>query len=210
MKYSTEVVGKRFNRLEITGVIGVQDSSTIVSFLCECGQEGEAPMWRIASGAKRSCGCLRREKTVERNTIHGLTHRPEYKVWVNIHTRCYNPKSKSFSRYGAKGIVMSDVWRDSFEAFYRDMGPRPSPRHSVERVQNHLGYSADNCVWATLSEQARNKSTSIRYTLEGVTKTLKEWASDVGLDYHAAYWRHQQGWTIDRIINTPSRKRPTV
>lgn len=208
MKYSTEVLGKKFNRLEVTGLVGSDGKATIVAFRCDCGVEGEAPMWRIASGAKRSCGCLRREKTVARNTSHGLSHLPEYKVWINIHSRCYNPEVGCFNRYGATGIHMSPEWEASFEAFYRDMGPRPSPEHSVERVNNLLGYSGENCVWATKVEQARNKRSNVNYTVSGVTKTLKEWASDVGLDYHAAYWRHQQGWPIDRILSTPSRRKP--
>lgn len=208
MRYGQEVIGRKYNRLEVVGLIGVRDSEMVVEFRCDCGQGGEAPVWKLVSGAKRSCGCLRREATASRNRTHGLAHLPEYKVWVNIITRCYNPASKTYQRYGAKGVQMSDEWRESFEAFHRDMGPRPSPKHTVERKDNALGYCKENCRWATLTEQARNKSTSLHYTYGGVTKTLKEWSDDVGLDYHCAYWRHQQKWPIDRILTTPSRKRP--
>jgi len=82
---------------------------------------------------------------------------PEYSIWAGIKQRCFNPKGTAFHDYGGRGISVCDRWVESFENFYADMGPRPSPRHSVERQDVDGNYEPDNCFWATPDVQARNK-----------------------------------------------------
>lgn len=84
---------------------------------------------------------------------------PLYMTWANMIGRCCNPDDPGFSNYGARGITVCARWRKSFEAFANDMGPRPSPDHSVDRKDNNKGYSPTNCKWATRLEQAQNKRT---------------------------------------------------
>ena len=81
---------------------------------------------------------------------------PEYGIWSNMHQRCRNPKNKGFKWYGGRGINVCDRWQ-SFPVFYADMGPRPSKNHSIERVDNNLGYEPDNCIWATMAVQNKNR-----------------------------------------------------
>lgn len=88
---------------------------------------------------------------------HGLRYAPEYKVWDGIIQRCTNPNSPNYKHYGAKGIEICPSWRTSFLNFYRDMGPRPKGKYSIERLRGAEGYSPDNCVWATDSQQNRNR-----------------------------------------------------
>jgi hypothetical protein len=90
-------------------------------------------------------------------TTHGLSRTPEFRVWTNMKTRCYNRKAINYERYGGRGITICDRWRDDFAAFYADMGPRPSPSHSIDRRNNDLGYSPDNCCWATSAAQGLNR-----------------------------------------------------
>ncbi len=97
-------------------------------------------------------------KTIHR---HGLRHTPEYKVWDSMLQRCHGPNADKFvghKHYFDKGITVCERWRSGFEAFYSDMGPRPSPLHSIDRIDGSLGYSLSNCRWATWDEQNRNRS----------------------------------------------------
>lgn len=89
--------------------------------------------------------------------FHGCRHLLEYNVWRAMKQRCENPENKSFKDYGGRGITVCPEWSKSFSAFFRDMGPRPSRELTIERVKNHLGYSKDNCCWATRKEQNNNR-----------------------------------------------------
>ncbi len=120
---------------------------------------------------------------------HGLRRSPEYNVWNGMKHRCHNPNYGSYPRYGARGIFVCDEWRNSFITFYMDMGPRPSPKHSIEREDNNGPYAQWNCRWATLDIQANNK----RRTKRDGTKTLRDIADQTGLDVRALRGRYNAG-----------------
>lgn len=134
----------------------------------------------------------------------------EYYVWKAARSRCYNPRNKGFDHYGGRGITMCDEWRDDVQAFLRDMGPRPSPKHSIERIDNDGPYSPDNCRWGTRVEQASNTTRNNQVTLNGETHTLTEWARRFGVKLSTIYARLDRGWTMQRAITTPSatKERP--
>lgn len=87
---------------------------------------------------------------------HGMTKTPEYRAWASMRQRCANPKSARYDNYGGRGISVCDRWQ-SFEAFFADMGPRPTSEHSIDRIDNDGNYEPGNCHWATRSEQQQNK-----------------------------------------------------
>lgn len=126
-----------------------------------------------------------------------------YRVWVSMKQRCHNPKSKAFGLYGARGIGVCDRWLHSFANFDRDMGPRP-PGLTVERIDNDGPYSPDNCRWATRAEQNRNRRGRLRFTFQGRTQILAEWAREFGIS--SGTLRHRLltfHWPIERALTAP-------
>ena len=164
--------------------------------LCDCGNTTTVRINNLKSGFITSCGCFKKEVTYS----HGLYRTPEYKTWLGIKERCYNENNPDYPNYGARGIVMSDEWKESFEAFYRDMGVRPSSQHSIDRRENDKGYSKENCRWATYIEQNNNRRDNIYYELDGKLKTLGEWCRDLSLPYCTIYMRMKRGSSFEDAI----------
>ncbi len=114
----------------------------------------------------------------------GKTHHPLYKTWCNMLSRCYCPTDRRYDDYGGRGVTVCREWRDDFYQFVADMGQRPVA-HSIERSDNDGNYCASNCVWATRSQQDRNRRSNTRITCNGVTKLHVEWAESLGLSRSA-------------------------
>lgn len=129
----------------------------------------------------------------------------EYSIWKGIKRRCLKRNFRLYARYGGRGITMCDRWVDSFPNFLADMGQRPSPDHSIERKDNSGPYSPDNCIWATRSEQARNRRSSRRITIGGETRLLCEWAEISGINSTLIGWRVKVGWPEHKLLSTPRR-----
>jgi hypothetical protein len=117
-------------------------------------------------------------------------------------TRCLNPKSQDWKLYGGRGITVCPEWR-SFEGFYADMGAKPSPTMTLDRINSNLGYFAGNCRWASPREQARNISTNRRLTHLGETLCLAEWAERAGIPSGTIGQRLARGWSIVQALTTP-------
>lgn len=168
------------------------DGHLVGLFRCICGTEITVAQSRVRNGYTKSCGCLATEISRSGATKHGMKGTPEYQSWSAMVTRCTNPNSKDFARYGAAGISVCEKWK-SFTEFFADMGPRPDGT-SLDRFPNGLGhYEPGNCRWATVSEQARNKKTfTIVNTPIGVMP-LVDYAAAVGLTRGAAHLRMKRG-----------------
>jgi len=125
----------------------------------------------------QSCGCVRREKFCKTITKHGLSKLPEYGIWKAIKARCLNKKNIRYCIYGERGIKICDEWLNSFENFYKHVGPRPSDKHSVDRYPDKNGdYKPGNVRWATDIEQASNKRNNVYFTFNGIKNTMSEWS----------------------------------
>jgi hypothetical protein len=129
----------------------------------------------------------------EKNKTHGMRYEIEYRIWVGIKNRCNNKASKDYERYGGKGITMFDAWANDFGAFIEHVGRRPSPRHSIDRIDNTRGYEPENVRWATREQQERNKGNSIYVTDGSKTMHINEAAQIVGITRGAAHLRLRRG-----------------
>lgn len=199
-----DLTNQLFGQLTVIAFAGYKNSYAYWRCTCACGILKDYRVDHLTKDGQQSCGCLRNEATSQQKTTHGLTLTPEYKAWQQMFVRCYNPKSKSYDNYGARGITVCDAWHGSFETFYADMGPRPTLAHSLERRKNGEGYSAENCCWATTKEQGNNRRTNRLITHDGVTHTLGEWAESVGMSPQAFRQRLMK-WSMEDALSTPIR-----
>lgn len=134
-----------------------------------------------------------------------LIYHREYQSYNNMKGRCLNPKIEEWKHYGGRGITICERWLAGFRYFLKDMGPKPTKKHTLERIDNSKGYSPDNCKWATRKEQAQNTRRNRLLTFNGDTKCMQEWADELGLNYITIHSRLSKGWTIEEALST-SRK----
>lgn len=150
--------------------------------------------------------------TVVNHTIkHGAARSgrwtSEYVAWRGMKARCYMPNFPKFKDYGARGIRICDAWREDFAAFLEHVGPKPSPKHSIERIDNERGYEPGNVRWATPKEQARNRRSSFLVTHAGLTLTVAEWSERTGLPYETLRYRLKyKKWPTERALTAPLHK----
>lgn len=201
------LIGQRFGMLTILD-IGQSDKKGHSRWfcLCDCACFCEVGGKNLRTGHTTSCGCLGRSK-LELRTTHGNTigarHTSEYSARHQAKQRCFNPKTKQWQDYGGRGITMCDRWRDSFEAFLEDMGPRP-PKTSIDRKNNGGNYEPGNCRWATKKEQQRNMRTNVLVTIEGVTRCLSEWSEISGIARSTLVKRLQKGNALSELLIPPA------
>lgn len=194
--------GKKIGRLSIlkyTHNIGQHQYYDVV---CDCGKKRNVAYESMRSGSTLSCGCLKKELVSIRFKTHGMTNSKEYKIWNSMVQRCVNKKSSSYANYGANGISVSSRWMD-FNNFIADMGLRPTDRHTIERIDNSLGYSMGNCRWATYGEQSRNRSSNRIIAHNGKVKCVSDWAEELGVSENVLNGRLRRGWEIEDALNTP-------
>lgn len=197
--------GDKFGRLTIIELLPQRR----VRCLCDCGTERVAFQYNVKSGASASCGCLKSEVTAARSTKHGEARAgrqsPEYVAWMHIIDRCENQSNKDFRWYGARGISVSPKWRHDFSAFLADAGRRPSPLHSIDRIESNKNYEPGNVRWSTATEQARNTSRNAILEIDGVRKCISAWASDYGIGESCIRLRLKRGWSAKRAVSVPVR-----
>lgn len=202
-----DLTGLKFGRWTVVGFSHLQKKIRVMwKCKCECGKTKAVCAGRLLAGTSKSCGCWRSERISKINFKHGLCGTEVWSRWNGMMSRCYKPLCNGFKNYGGRGIKVCKRWL-KFENFFRDMGVPPSSLHTLDRINNSLGYSKSNCRWSTVLEQANNRRTNHFVTAFGKTKTISQWARETGLGKSMIRIRIvKHGYSPEKALTKKSRQ----
>ena len=206
--------GQRFGRWTLTGNYKRDRHNRYVECLCDCGTKKYISHYNLKKGISTSCGCYRSEQIIK-NTIHGesstSTHKMSrlYRIWAEMKTRCYNPNDSRYARYGGRGIVVCNEWKNSYPMFKKWATTNGyTDDLSIDRINNDGPYSPENCRWADRLTQANNKCNSRFIEAFGRTLTLSQWAREYDIPVKRLHLRLKRGWDIEiALIEKPYKGR---
>ena len=199
-----DLLGQKFGRLTVIKEAENKGKHRMWICKCECGKEKIIYQTHITTGKTTSCGCFRNEivsetaKTIK--TKHGMFGTRLYGIWHGIKTRCENPHNRNYQNYGGRDIRLCDEWQD-FEPFKEwafNNGYKDSL--TIDRIDVNGNYEPSNCRWATVKEQQNNKRTNHIVTYNGETKTVSQWAEELGINRETIYTRLSRGWSAERAL----------
>lgn len=204
-----DLIGRKFGRLTVLERYP-EKKRGYIQWVCKC-QCGNIIVVRsdlLKSGNTRSCGCLSKEIHSMRCRELGLaraTHKKSntrlYKIYANMKDRCYNKNNHAYKDYGLRGITICKEWLESFNVFYEwAINNGYEDNLTIDRKDNNLGYSPNNCRWITKTEQCFNTRHNKFITYNNKTQTLKEWTDELGLSYSKIWKRLYRGWCFERAI----------
>lgn len=205
MKF-VDLTGQRFGRLTV--IKRVENNGKKVMWLCrcDCGNETTVFSGYLRNGDTKSCGCLSKDKLRERRFKHGESRKTRlYNIWIHIKHRTSGKANEKGTKkwYTDKNIKMCEEWSD-FRNF-RDWANANGYDDSltIDRIDGNKGYSPENCRWVDWKTQTRNKSNNINITRNGETKCLKDWCTELGLNYKSICQRITRGWDKEKALTTP-------
>lgn len=206
-----DLTGQKIGRLTVVSFFGKKPNKTahFWNCLCACGNQRVVNQQKLVTKMTKSCGCLSLELRIAAITTHGHSKRigsirnqtPTYRTWMSMNARCNCKTNDRYLSYGGRGITVCERWK-SFEAFLEDMGARPKGT-TIERLDNSLGYSKENCRWATVKQQQNNTRRNRIIEFNGVVKNLTQWATEIGIRGNVLATRLNRGWSIERAFTTP-------
>lgn len=215
-----DLTGQRFGRLvaQSRGPNAGKGRSAKARWycLCDCGNTTLVYTSALRGGLTTSCGCWRSEVSTKLagplNRSHGKSATAAFARWIGMRQRCFNPNRKDWHVYGGRGITICERWM-SFENFYADMGD-PPPGMQIERVDNNGNYEPGNCIWATPTQQGRNRRTNRVIRAKGQAKPMSAWAEDIGSADNTIADRLERGWSPDEAVSVDPtlyhrRKKPS-
>lgn len=203
------MIGKRFGRWVVTAVGAPQvfPTKTVPRWhcVCDCGTERLVTAVSLKNGRSSSCGCYNREVSSDTHRRHGMTNSPEYIAWQSMRQRALNLNNPRHRDYSDRGIGICSKW-ESFEAFFEDVGPRPSARHSIDRIDNDKGYSPENCRWALPHQQMVNRRCTRFIEYKGEIFPLATLANQFSVPKNTLRARIVElGWPVERALKAPVR-----
>lgn len=193
--------GDRFGRYVAVSEVKKRGGRKQWLVRCECGTEKETYQFSLLSGGSQSCGCLKRDKIIARQTTHGMSKTSEFQIWFQMKERCLNPKHPEYVNYGLRGIGVFGDWIESFQCWLSHIGQRPSKKHSLDRIDNSRGYEPGNVRWATQKEQTRNMRRNVIVEHEGKQWCFTDLASHLGINANTARVRMCRGKTPRQALD---------
>lgn len=190
--------GNIYSRLTVIKEAGRDRGRILWSCKCKCGKKCKVLGVRLRNGWTKSCGCLQIE-AVKKNATHGASKTKEFRTWCSIRRRCRDFGYKDYKHYGGRGLKVCKRW-ENFENFLKDIGPSPSKKHCIERINNNKGYSPSNCKWALQLDQNNNKRNSYFIKFNGQTLTAAQWARKLGISSATIRARISNGWSIKNAL----------
>ena len=206
-----QLTGQKFGRLTVISQNENRNGNTYWECKCDCGNTIIVQGVKLKMGHTKSCGCLTRDLTAQRNrdNADGIYRDWRlYSIYYGMRTRCYNVSDPGYPRYGARGITVCNEWMNDFLAFQKwAMENGYDENLTIDRIDNSKGYSPDNCRWTDIKTQSNNRRTNRYIEFHDETKTVAEWAEIVGIPRGIIYNRLNSGWNIEAALTTPIRKR---
>lgn len=195
-----DIAGQRFGKLIAIERCGTDKwQNALWKCKCDCGNETVVKCNNLRSGMTLSCGCLKRENALK----HGGSHTRLYRIWHGIIRRTEDSKRKEYANYGGRGIRMCQEWRNDFAAFREwALNNGYSDDLSIDRIDNNGDYTPSNCRWVSKYEQANNRTDTRYLTLNGITKSVREWADETGIPYARLKKRMRLGWPDEKVLCT--------
>ena len=197
-----QMVGKHFGKLTVIQFVGRnKDYRDMWECQCVCGNKTVTDGKSLRNGNTKSCGCMKRTEAARKNTKHGSSKTRLYHIWTGIKRRCLNPNDPKYKNYGHRGITICREWRENFVGFQEwAISHGYTDSMSIERIDVNKGYEPANCTWIPPSKQALNKTTTKRIEFNGETKSMSEWAKELGLNYGTLKSRIDHGWDPERAL----------
>lgn len=198
-KIRNDLTGKRFGKLTVIGFSHFKGSHSFWNVKCDCGLEKVIRARQLTSGDTKSCGCI--GKFSKR---YKLDNDRIYRMWNHMLSRCYNKNDSSYYRYGERGIIVCDEWKNSYHTFREwAINNGYSDELSIDRIDNDGNYNPNNCKFSTAKEQMNNTSTNHRIEYKGEIKTVSQWAELYGMDIMQLENRILRGWDIETALTKP-------
>ena len=209
IRVAKDFTPETFGRLTTLGpkfLLPIPDGTYKAYQVCRCGC-GEVLVVRtnnLKTNTAASCGCIRRSMTIDRNTTHGFASKSSpfngtYRIWTGMVARCRYTHYPALKNWGGRGIKVCQRWQ-TFENFLADMGQRPSPTHSIDRIDVDGDYCPENCRWATRIQQNNNKRNNTLVTAFGKTQSLAEWCRECNMVYGTFARRIRNGADPEQTI----------
>jgi hypothetical protein len=205
-----DLTGQRFGRLTVVSWAYKDDQrQSHWNCKCDCGGTSTPCGTALKNGTAASCGCFQRKVCGDNSRTHGMSKSATYRTWTSMKNRCLNPNNPKYPSYGGRGIRVCERWM-IYENFLSDMGFRPTGK-TIERKDNDGDYCKENCVWATSKVQSRNKRRTIRVTIDGVSKSVRDWCEQYAISFNTVesiHYRTKRTWQESLCLTIERRALP--